>query len=105
MREPIHRSCSSLEVSYVSISKSSITLRCFNMSLRSITDCICKDTKDFDNKLVFLRKFAKKMFVQGKSVSRDSTDIIVITSTLTVLSHPRRGAVESHFNNVSRDRY
>ena len=42
MREPTYLSCSSLEVSYVSISKSSITLRCFNMSVHSLRNAGAK---------------------------------------------------------------
>jgi hypothetical protein len=43
------------------------------MSLRSITDCICKDTKDFDNKLIFSKKICPKDYFLGKrSVLEDS---------------------------------
>ena len=71
MREPLIPSLQLLEISHVSNYKSSITLRCFNMSLQSITDCTCKDTKDFDNNS-FFKENLQKMFVESKIQVSDS---------------------------------
>ena len=69
MREPIHRPCSSLEVSHISVSKSSITLRCFNKS------CVQKHVAKLQN---FLQKWAitiknryKKVQIIRNDVKRD----------------------------------
>jgi len=57
MREPIHRPCSSLEVSYVSISKSSITLRCFKY-VRVSYETRCKDSENLEE----LKPFSEKTY-------------------------------------------
>ena len=68
MREPIHRPCSSLEVSYVSISKSSITLRYFNISV-SLMKHVAKIKKRWHIQYYFFKKLIEILHNLTKSIT------------------------------------
>ena len=76
-RTVIHRPCTSLEVSYVSISKSSITLRCYkNVFMSSIEEHATKIIISFGFRFLFLNIYQNNLhfsyFYTSRKRAKDS---------------------------------